>query len=120
MKHRETRRKVLEGRKDLKVFGKVDVVDWDGNTSQPSYLLKDVQVYDNDEKLVSFDHMWFYTDEPLDKVEQKTIISFIGDAYHYGKKEGDNYSIRPKSNISVLKVLKEKVKISRWYLKKAH
>ena len=38
MKHEIIRRKVLENKKDLKVFGKVDVVDWDGNTSQPTYL----------------------------------------------------------------------------------
>lgn len=122
MKRNDNYRKALEGRKDVKVFGKVDCIDWDGNTSQPTYLLKDVQVFDKDNnKIVNLSHMWFYCDEPLNRVLQKTVISFTGDAYHYNKKgEKDSFSVKPKTNIRILKTLKERVKMGKWYLMKGY
>ena len=114
-------RAMLKNKKDIRVFGKVTTVDWDGKQSKPTYCLKDVQVFDrNKQKITDIDHMWFYCDEPLDKVEQSTIIKFIGDAYHYNKKGGDNYSIKPKTRISIMKVLKDKVAVGKWYKLKAN
>lgn len=110
------KRSDLKGLKNITIIGRVKSVDWDGWNNKPTYLLDKIQVFDKDSKsLGHLDHLWFHTDEPLDELENRTLIKFSGDAYHYTKKDGEGYGVHITNTIRVLRKYLDKVTYGKWY-----
>ena len=113
-------RETLKNKKNITVIGKYVSVDWDGWTSQPTYLLEKVEVFNKKGELIDkIDHLWFLCDEPLYEIKDASIIKFTGDSYKYNKMHNFvDYSVKPTSSILIMKWLGFKVKVGQWFKKK--
>jgi hypothetical protein len=114
-------REALKNKKGITVIGKYMAVDWDGWNDRPTYLLEKVQVFNKQGDLIDkIDHLWFLCDEELYALEDSAIIKFVGDSYKYSKAGHIvDYSVRPTSNVLIMKWLGFKVKVGKWFKKKS-
>lgn len=115
-------RDALKNKKNIIVIGKYMAVDWDGHVDRPTYLIENVHVFNKEGDLIDkLDHLWFLCDEELYALNDSAVIRFEGDSYKY-KKAGNiiDYSVKPTSNVLIMKCLDTKVKIGKWFKEKSH
>ena len=114
-------RETLKNKKNITIIGRYMAVDWDGWNSCPTYLIENVHVFNKDGELIDrVDHLWFLSDEELYTLDRTAVIKFTGDSYKY-KKAGNivDYSVKPTSNILIMKWLDMKVRVGKWFKQKS-
>lgn len=114
-------RETLKNKKNITIIGRYMAVDWDGWNSRPTYLIENVHIFNKDGELIDrVDHLWFLSDEKLYTLDRTAVIKFTGDSYKY-KKAGNivDYSVKPTSNILIMKWLDMKVRVGKWFKQKS-
>ena len=114
-------RETLKNKKNITIIGRYMAVDWDGWNSRPTYLIENVHIFNKDGELIDkIDHLWFLSDEELYTLDKTAVIKFTGASYKY-KKAGNivDYSVKPTSNILIMKWLDMKVRVGKWFKQKS-